>query len=102
MNLDRSIQSFTVPLGSGVTLSNIGFHAPPQEPGWPNDGTLNNQGYSSAPWSNDYQPGNSSITWACETFAQNQIANPTPFGTLYHFRLWAKVSHAQVMELFPG
>jgi hypothetical protein len=86
MNLDRSIQSFTVPLGSGVTLSNIGFHAPPQEPGWPNDGTLNNQGYSSAPWSNDYQPGNSSITWACETFAQNQNANAIRFGTLYNFR----------------
>src|SRR6478672_7335067 len=45
-NLDRSIQSFSVPLGAGANLSNIGFHAPPQEPGWANDGTFNNQGYS--------------------------------------------------------
>ena len=40
-NLDRAIQSFTVPLGPGVNISNIGFHAPPQEPGWANDGTFN-------------------------------------------------------------
>ena len=48
-NLDRSIQSFSVPLAPGVNISNIGFHAPPQEPGWANDGTFNNQGYSSTP-----------------------------------------------------
>src|SRR5438874_2785364 len=85
-NLDRGIQSFTVPIGAGVNISNIGFHAPPQEPGWSNDGTFNNQGYSSAPWSNEYQPGDSSITWNCETFAQNQNANAIRFGTLYNFR----------------
>ena len=39
-NLDRAIQSFSVPLGPGVNVSNIGFHAPPQHPGWANDGTL--------------------------------------------------------------
>ena len=49
-NLDRAIQSFSVPLGFGANISNIGFHAPPQEPGWANDGTLNNLGYSSTPW----------------------------------------------------
>ena len=27
-NLDRSIQSFSVPVGPGVNISNIGFHAP--------------------------------------------------------------------------
>jgi len=83
-NLDRSIQSFSVPLGAGVNLSNIAFHAPPQEPGWPNDGTLNNQGYSSAPWAVTQDVG--SITWNCETFAQNPNANAIRFGTLYNFR----------------
>ena len=39
-NLDRAIQSFTVPIGPKVNISNIGFHAPPQEPGWANDGTV--------------------------------------------------------------
>ena len=38
-NLDRSIQSFSVPIGPGVNISNIGFHAPIQHPGWANDGT---------------------------------------------------------------
>jgi hypothetical protein len=83
-NLDRAIQSFSVPLAPGVNVSNIGFHAPPQEPGWPNDGTLNNQGYSSTPWAVDQSGG--SITWSTETFGTNQNANAIRFGTLYNFR----------------
>jgi len=83
-NLDRAIQSFSVPLGLGTNISNIGFHAPPQEPGWPNDGTFNNQGYSSAPWTVTQAPD--SITWNAETFAQNQNANAIRWGTLYNFR----------------
>jgi hypothetical protein len=83
-NLDRSIQSFSVPLGAGANLSNIGFHAPPQEPGWANDGTFNNQGYSSTPWL--VTQASDSITWNSETFAQNQNANAIRWGTLYNFR----------------
>ena len=83
-NLDRGIQSFSVPLIPGVNISNIDFHAPPQEPGWPNDGTQNNQGYSSTPWSVTQASG--SITWDTETFAQNQNANAIRWGTLYNFR----------------
>jgi hypothetical protein len=83
-NLDRAIQSFSVPLGPGVNISNIGFHAPPQEPGWANDGTFNNQGYSSMPWAVTQVAD--SITWNSETFAQNQNANAIRWGTLYNFR----------------
>jgi len=83
-NLDRGIQSFSVPLGAGANLSNIGFHAPPQEPGWANDGTFNNQGYSSAPWA--VTQASDSITWNSETFAQNQNANAIRWGTMYNFR----------------
>jgi len=83
-NLDRAVQSFTVPLGNGITLSNLGFHAPPQEPGWANDGTQNNQGFSSTPWSPNQTANN--VTWSCETFAQNQNANAIRWGTLYNFR----------------
>ena len=39
-NLDRAVQSFSVPIGCGVTISNLGFHAPPQQPAIANDGTL--------------------------------------------------------------
>jgi len=83
-NLDRSIQSFSVPLGAGANISNTAFHAPPQEPGWANDGTFNNLGYSSMSWTVTQAAG--SITWNSETFAQNQNANAIRFGTLYNFR----------------
>jgi hypothetical protein len=83
-NLDRSIQSFSVPVGTGASLSNIGFHAPPQEPGWANDNIPGGQGYSSMPW--NVTQDASSITWNTETFAQNQAANAIRFGTLYNFR----------------
>ena len=85
-NLDRAIQSFSVPLGPGVNISNIGFHMPPQHSGFPHDGTQGDAGYSSTPWSNDYQQGNTSIIWNCETFAQNQNANAIRFATMYNFR----------------
>src|SRR5436189_1456406 len=49
-NLDRSIQSFSVPLGCGITVSNIGFHAPPNPAGFANDGTVVNTGFSNAAW----------------------------------------------------
>src|SRR5438093_1451818 len=83
-NLDRSIQSFSVPLGTGVNISNIGFHAPPNHPGFLNDGTVGNAGFSNDPWVPNQMP--SALTWNCETFAQNPNANAIRFGTLYNFR----------------
>ena len=83
-NLDRSIQSFSVPLGQGITLSNIGFHAPPNHPGFPNDGTAGNAGFSNAAWTSN-QTGDA-LTWSSDTFAQNQNANAIRFGTMYNFR----------------
>src|SRR5262249_33374480 len=73
MNLDRAIQSFSVPLGPGVNVTNIDFHAPPQHPGWAHDGTQNDAGFSSTPWVVNQQTD--SITWSTETFATNQNAN---------------------------
>jgi hypothetical protein len=83
-NLDRGIQSFSVPIGAGVTLSNIGFHAPPQQPGWTFDGTFNNAGFSSAPWTQTQTA--SAMTWNSETLAQNPNANAIRWGTMYNFR----------------
>jgi hypothetical protein len=83
-NLDRSIQSFSVPLGSGITVSNFGFHAPPNHPGWANDGTQGDAGYSNAPWV--FSQSSTSLNWSTETFAQNQNANAIRWGTLYNFR----------------
>lgn len=83
-NLDRGIQSFSIPLGCGVAVSNVGFHAPPNHPGFPNDGTQGDAGFSNAPWSAT-QNGNE-ISWSSETLAQNQNANAIRWGTLYNFR----------------
>ena len=85
-NLDRAIQSFAVP--TGRRIRNIGFHAPPQEPGWANDGTVGNTGYSSTPWTSVVTGG--SLTWSCETLAQNPNANALRWGTLYNFRFDSK------------
>ncbi len=83
-NLDRSIQSFSVPLGCGATISNVGFHAPPNHPGFPNDGTAGDAGFSNAPWASNQTPN--ALTWNCETLAQSPNANAIRFGTLYNFR----------------
>ena len=83
-NLDRAIQSFILPLGPGVTLSNVGFHAPPQHPGFTFDGTVNNTGYSSTPWTTDVL--DAAVVWSSETFAQNPNANAVRWGTLYNIR----------------
>ncbi|MEY2529595.1 MAG: hypothetical protein QOJ05_1685 [Verrucomicrobiota bacterium] len=83
-NLDRAIQSFSVPLGCAITLSNLGFHAPLNHPGFPNDGTLGGAGFSNAPWTSDQTTN--ALIWSSETFAQNQNANAIRWGTLYNFR----------------
>ena len=83
-NLDRAIQSFSVPTGAGVTISNIGFHSPPQHPGWSGDGTVGNAGFSSAAWAQSQ--ANGMMTWSSETFAQNPNANAIRWGTMYSFR----------------
>jgi hypothetical protein len=83
-NIDRAIRSFSVPLGAGGTLSNVGFHAPPQHPGWTNDGTTGSAGFSSVPWTQTQTAG--SMTWSTETFAVNPNANAIRWGTMYNFR----------------
>jgi hypothetical protein len=84
MNLDRAIQSFSVPLGCGVPVSNLGFHAPLNHPGFPNDGTLGDAGFSNTAWTPNQTA--SDVSWSSETFAQNQNANAIRWGTLYNFR----------------
>jgi hypothetical protein len=83
-NMDRAIQSFSVPIGAGVTVSNVGFHAPPQHPGWSADGTAGNAGYSSTPWAQTQLEGG--LMWGSESFAQNPNANAVRWGTMYNIR----------------
>ena len=83
-NLDRAIQSFSIPVGDLVTVSNIGFHMPPQQPGWTFDNTAGNTGFSSLAWLGVHS-GNT-VSWSSETLAQNPNANAIRWGTAYTFR----------------
>lgn len=83
-NLDRAIRSFSVPIGTGVTLTNVGFHMPPQQPGWAADGTVGDAGFSSTPWT--ATQSFTSMIWNTETLAQNPNANAIRWGTMYNFR----------------
>jgi hypothetical protein len=83
-NLDRSIQSFSVPLGCGINVSNIGFHAPPNPAGFANDGTAGNTGFSNAAWTSTQTVD--TLSWNTETLAQNANANAIRFATMYNFR----------------
>lgn len=83
-NLDRAIQSFGLRTGAGIVLSNVGFHAPPQQPGTTFDGTTANTGFSNAAWTQ--RQSVSSVTWNSESFSRNQNSNAIRWGTLYNFR----------------
>ncbi|MGI8819626.1 MAG: hypothetical protein ACR2ID_01945 [Chthoniobacterales bacterium] len=82
-NLDRSIQSFSVPLTCGANVSNIGFHAPLNEAGSANDGT-GGSGISNAAWTTTQTA--TAMTWNTQTFAENANANAIRWGTLFNFR----------------
>ncbi len=83
-NLDTGIQSLTIPLGCGITLTNVGFHAPANGPGFAQDGTNAGAGYSNAAWTVNQNAN--LISWSAETFAQNQNANALRWGTTYNYR----------------
>ncbi len=80
-NLDRSISEFTVPIPTGVVLTNIDFHAPLNHS---DPGVDPSEEYSNAPWSVTTSGGQ--ISWTSETLGQNPQANAIRFGTLYNFR----------------
>ena len=84
MNLDRAIQSFGIPYGTGVTLSNVGFHAPPQHPGSAADGTDGNQGFSNTPWSQTDSVGY--VFWGTQDFSVAPNANAIRWASTYNIR----------------
>ncbi len=90
MNYSRSVRSIRFPLPADAVISDTGFHGPPQHPGWPADGTFNDEGLSDAPWSLALSA--TSIEWSTDTQAQNPNANAVRWGTLYNFRFRATQS----------
>jgi hypothetical protein len=78
MNSDQSVRSFSVPLPSGVNVSNPNFHDVDYHSGEPFDGT-------------DWTPvvASDSITWSTDEYSRDANANALRWGTLYNFRFTA-------------
>ncbi|MGP1271721.1 MAG: GC-type dockerin domain-anchored protein [Phycisphaerales bacterium] len=75
LSSDRSGGSLTIPVGSGVTVTNAGFKDIDYHSGEPWDNT---------DWS--VSVGSDEIVWASpQTFAQNPNSNALRWGTLYNF-----------------
>ena len=86
MNADRAIGSFSVPIPAGANVTNVGFHDVTYRNG---DGDAN-VSQSSTDWPATIAGG--SITWACETQAQNANANAIRWQGTYNFRFDADVA----------
>ncbi|MBI5866418.1 MAG: hypothetical protein HZB38_18260 [Planctomycetes bacterium] len=85
LNSDRSGQVFSIPLPAGAVASNVGFHDVAYHSGEPYVGT-------------DWTPTvtASSVSWACQTQAQNANANALRWDTIYNFRFDCNVPPAGV------
>src|SRR5262249_21277810 len=95
MNCDRSAKGFHVPVPSGVTVINIGFHDVDYHSGEP---------YSPQGWSGSCCSG--SMDWDTQAFGANPNANSLRWGTLYNFRFDAnappKFANASIDLFKPG
>lgn len=86
MNSDRNVGSMSVPVPNGVTVTNIGFHDVDYHDG---DGP-GNVTFTGTDWPSTR--GSGTISWACQTQAQNALANAIRWGTQYNFRFDADVA----------
>jgi hypothetical protein len=81
MNSDKSIRGFTVPIGPGVVLSNVGFRDITYRG---NDGIGGGQNFDGTDWA--FVNNGTSASWTTSTFASDQNANALRWGTCYSFR----------------
>lgn len=82
LNSDRSGGSFSVPVGSGVTVTNIGFKDVDYHSGEP---------YANTDWTGTFASG--AVTWTSpQTYAQNPNSNALRFATMYNFRFDANTA----------
>ena len=85
LNSDRSGGSFSVPVGEGVTVSNVGFHDVPYHSGEPYDNT---------DWA--AAVGSGSVSWTSpQSFEQNANSNALRWGTMYNFWFDADAAPAE-------
>jgi hypothetical protein len=85
MNSDRNAGSFSVPIPSGASVSNIGFHDVAYHDG-DGQGGVN---FDGTDWTAVQSGG--SLTWSTQTEGQNPNANALRWNTTYNFRFDANV-----------
>jgi hypothetical protein len=97
INSDRSGGSFTVPLPTGATVTNVGFHGVFSHSGEPFENTATHP----ADWHATVDHG--AITWTPEhSFAQNVNANALRWGTMYNFRFTSNAQPGPVGTVRVG
>ena len=75
LSSDKAAGGLRIPIGAGVDVSNVGFHAPPYHSGEP---------YNNDAWMSTTSA--SEVTWStAQTHAQNANANAVRWGTMYNF-----------------
>jgi hypothetical protein len=79
-NSDVSVNSFSIPIPAGVTVSNIGF----RDVDYRNGDGPGNVNFSSTDWTITNAGG--VVSWSTQTAAQNASANAVRWGTAYSFR----------------
>jgi hypothetical protein len=88
MNADRCGASFSIPIPTGVVVTNIGFHDVTYRNG---DGG-GNVSFSDLDWTVTQAGG--ALTWSCLPEATDPNANALRWGTTYNFRFDADVGPA--------
>jgi len=78
----QQVNSFTVATGSGVNITNAGFHAPVED----------EEPYGNEEWT--MTVNGDSINWSVEDFNTNEFSNTLRYGTLYTF--WFEANAAPV------
>jgi len=81
LNSHRSASSFTIPVGIGAGVTNIGMSHPRSHSGEP---------YSNTAWTGQFLGDR--VVWNTDTFAANQNANAIRWGTTYSF--WYESTNA--------
>ena len=90
MNSDRSIRAFSIPIPSGVAVTNIGFNDVAYLGGDGNGGV----NFDGTDWVGAVSGG--ALTWSTQTFAANNNANALRWGTTYNFRFDANTAPQNV------
>ncbi|MCZ6792562.1 MAG: hypothetical protein O7J95_02985, partial [Planctomycetota bacterium] len=82
LDMDRGVQSFSIPVVPTTRVTNIGFHAV----------NSHDENFHNQPWSSERTA--LGLLWSTDPFVLNRPSNPLRWGTLYNFRFDADAAPA--------